>query len=441
MPLNDTPKLQPHDLHAEQAVLGAVLIDPTALSREQELLRPTDFYDSRHRHIFEAMAELAGGEDVLDLLTLGDMLERNGGLEHIGGRGTLAEFTNTIASSSNISHHARIVRDHAIRRRLIKLTADISRRAYERDAADELLCDAERELFHLAIGREQRTWCSAAALALETVKYVNDASQRKGELVGIPTGFPALDKLLGGLQKSDLIIIAARPSMGKTSLALGIVDAALKKGYRVGLFSLEMSRIPIGLRLCGMLASIDIHALKTGTLSKQQWTMFAETAQRIEQLPFWLDDSSILTIEQARAKARHLKATKGLDLLIVDYLQLIQMPDAETRQQGVADASRRLKLLAKELEVPVVVLSQLSRDCVKEGRRPQLSDLRDSGAIEQDADIVLFVHREEVLNHDTEEKGIAEVLVRKHRNGPIGDLRLKFVDSFARFEDLKLESV
>jgi replicative DNA helicase len=269
------------------------------------------------------------------------------------------------------------------------------------------------------------------------VEYVDQVSKRSTALVGIPTGYQSLNSLLGGWQRSDLIIVAARPSMGKTSFALGSALAAAKEGYRVGVISIEMSRRQVGLRLHGMGAPIDIHALKTGSLSQQGWTLLAATAQQFESLPFWIDDSSVLTVEHIAAKARQLQARSGLDLLVVDYLQLLQLHDAETHQQGIADASRKLKLLAKELDIPVLVLSQLSRECERRpDKRPMLSDLRDSGAIEQDADVVLFLYRQEVYTPDTEEKGFAEVLIRKHRNGPIGDRRLRFVDRFARFEDL-----
>jgi replicative DNA helicase len=436
MPLTDCPRLQPHDLDAERAVLGAILLDPSALSQAQELLTASDFYDSRHRRIFEAMTELAGRSEVVDLLTVSNLLERNGDMEKIGGRGALAEWLSTVGSSANIGHHSRLVRDHAIQRRLIKLTAEISRRAYEKDSAEALLQDAERELFQIASGRDARSWYSLAAIARETVDYIDRVSKRSDALIGIPTGYAACDSLLGGYQRSDLIVVAARPGIGKTALALGSSLAAAKKGYRVGIFSLEMSRRQLGLRLHGMGAPIDVHALKTGSLSPQGWSLLATTARQFESLPFWIDDSPVLTVEQAAAKARHLKTINGLDLLVVDYLQLLQLSDAENRQQGIAEASRKLKLLAKELDIPVLVLSQLSRACEQRSdHRPILADLRDSGAIEQDADVVLFLYREEHYTPDTEEKGVAEILIRKHRNGPIGDRRLKFVDPFTRFED------
>lgn len=436
MPTTDYPRVQPHDLEAERAVLGAVSLDPSALSRAQEHLTASDFYDSRHRRIFDAMAEIIGRSEVLDLLTIGELLESKGDMEKIGGRGILVEWLSTVASSANVGHHARIVRDHGIRRRLIQFTSEISQRAYSKDSAADLLEDALRDLHHLASSRDARTWCPLADLACQTVEYVDQVSKRGTALVGIPTGYQALNSILGGWQRSDLIIIAARTSMGKTSLVLGSALATAKEGFHVGVLSIEMSLRQVGLRLHGMGAPIDFHELKTGSLTAQGWALLAATAQEFEALPLWIDDSSVLTVEHIAAKARMLQARSGLDLLVVDYLQLLQFSDAETRQQGVADASRRLKLLAKELDIPVLVLSQLSRDCERrDDKRPVLADLRDSGAIEQDADVVLFLYREEVYTPDTQEKGLAEVLIRKHRNGPNGDRCLRFVDCFARFED------
>lgn len=437
---SDAPRIQPHDLEAEQAVLGAVLLSPAALPRAQEFLTRDDFYHGRHRIIFEALSDLAGQSEGIDLVTVGDRIECKNQLEKIGGRSALAELLTTVGSAANIEHHARIVRDCAIRRHLIQYAADVTQSAYDKAPTTDLLQEAEQKLFHISSGRDEKTWCSLAEISRETAAYVDHLSKCTAETIGIPTGFPSLNTLLGGWQRSDLIIVAARPSMGKTSLALGSALAAAKAGHRVGVLSLEMSRRQLGIRLHGMGAPIDVHALRTGKLSHQGWFHFAHAAQQLESLPLWIDDSSVLTVEQVAAKARQLKAWEGLDLLVVDYLQLLHIPHAESRQQGVADASRKLKLLAKELDIPVIVLSQLSRDCEKRpDSRPMLADLRDSGAIEQDADVVLFLYREEVYRPETEERGIAEVLIRKHRNGPIGDRRLKFVDRFAMFEELLSE--
>jgi replicative DNA helicase len=434
---SDAPRIQPHDLEAEQAVLGAVLLSPAVLPRAQEFLTRDDFYHGRHRIIFEALTDLAGQSEGIDLVTLGDRIQCQHQLEKVGGRSALAELLTTVASAANIEHHARIVRDCAIRRRLIQFSAEMTQGAYDKAPTSDLLQEAEQKLFRLSSGRDEKTWCSLADISRETAAYVDHLSRCTDETIGIPTGFPSLNTLLGGWQRSDLIIVAARPSMGKTSFALGSALAVARAGHRVGVLSLEMSRRQLGIRLHGMGAPIDVHALRTGKLSHQGWFHFADATQRLESLPFWIDDSSVLTVEQVAAKARHLKTLHGLDLLVLDYLQLLHLPHAESRQQGVADASRKLKLLAKELDIPVMVLSQLSRDCDRRpDPRPVLADLRDSGAIEQDADVVMFIYREEVYHRETEEKGIAEVLIRKHRNGPIGDRGLKFVERFAMFEEL-----
>jgi replicative DNA helicase len=436
----DLPKIQPHDLEAERAILGAVLLDSTALARAQEVVTGQDFYDSGHRFILDAMAEVAGRSGHIDLITVGNQLTCNKRLETVGGTSALAELLTTVGTAGNIAYHAKIVRDYATRRKLIRFAASVSQGAYDPGPTDELLQQAERELFQISSGRNDGAWSSLAEISEDTVAYVDEMSKRSGDVLGITSGLRSIDSLLGGAQRSDLIIAAARPSMGKTSLGLGWGLAAANAGYTVGLISLEMSRRQLGLRLHGMGAPIDVHALRSGKLSPEGWYRLADVAHHLTSLPFWIDDSAVMSVEQVGAKARHLKMVRGLDLLILDYLQLLNLPYAESRQQGIAEASRKLKLLAKELDIPVIVLSQLSRECEKRpDSRPMLSDLRDSGAIEQDADVVIFIYREEAYRPDTEEKGIAEILVRKHRNGPIGDRRLRFVEQYAKFEELPAE--
>lgn len=437
--MNDTPRIQPHDHQAEQAILGAVLLDAAALAPAQEILTQDDFYDSRHQRIFQVMGELSQRGEPIDLLTVGNALDTRQELSMVGGRGGLAEFLTVTASAANIAHHCRIVRDHAIRRRLITICHALGQRAYEHAPTDDLLQKLEEALSSIVSNQNAQSWCSASDLAHETVEYVDKASKRATDITGTPTGFQTLNELLGGWQRSDLIILAARPSMGKTALAIGAAIAAAERGFKVGVVSLEMSRYQLGQRIHGMKGNLDIHALRTGRISPDGWWQLAHVAQQVGVLPLWVDDSSVMTVDQLCSKAKLLQARHGLDLLIVDYLQLLHMPARENHQLAVAHASRRLKLLAKELDVPVIVLSQLSRNCEnRDNKRPMLADLRDSGAIEQDADVVLFLYRHEVYHRDTEEKGIAEVLIRKHRNGPIGDRRLKFVDRYARFEDLDL---
>lgn len=438
MLMTATPRIQPHDLEAERAVLGAILLNDAALATAQAVVRPADFYDGRHQLIFTAMVNLTDRGHAVDLVTLGDLLESHGELGRIGGRGALADLLTAVASATNVAHHAQIVLEHAQRRRLIRLCFEVTESAYGQQAVESLLREAERGLLRIGSGDSGATWCSSAELSKETADYVDAVHKRGAAVIGIPTGFTTLNSMLGGWQRSDLVIIAARPSMGKTAFSLSSALAAAAAGHRVGLVSIEMSRRQIGLRLHGMEAPVDVHALKTGTLSPDGWWRFANAIQKLEGQPIWVDDSSDVTVEQVAAKARALKAAHGLDLLIIDYLQLFQTPDAESRQLGMAEASRKLKLLAKELDVPVLCLSQLSREPERRtDKRPVLSDIRDSGAIEQDADVVLFLYRHEVYVPDTEEKGIAEVLIRKHRNGPSGDRRIRFVENYARFEDLE----
>ena len=314
-------------------------------------------------------------------------------------------------------------------------------RGYEgTNQTDDLLEFAEREIFRLSQGKLGRSFLPVSHIIKESVEIVDRLYSRKERVTGVPTGFTGLDSLTAGLQPSDLIIIAGRPSMGKTSLALGIAEhAALRANAVVGIFSLEMSKAQLVLRMLSSQAHLDSHALRTGQLTRQDWVYLTEAASALEQAPIFIDDSGNLTVQQMRGKARRLKAEHGLDLLMVDYLQLMEgRRDSESRQQEISDISRALKALAKELDIPIVALSQLSR--AVENRKPPipvLADLRESGAIEQDADVVMFIYRDEVYDPDTDEKGIARILVRKHRNGPIGEPQLQFHEQYAKFNNLE----
>ncbi len=436
------PKLPPQNLEAEQSVLGAILLDNGALAKAMELLNEEDFYRTAHRKIYRAMLELSETGEVIDHITLTERLKARGELEAVGGAAYLAELVQAVPSAANIRYHCKIVRDKALLRGLISMATDVITRGYEGLAPiDELLEFAEQSVFSLAQGKLGRSFTPINQIIKESLELVDRLSKRKERVTGVPTGFYDLDDLTAGLQASDLIVIAGRPSMGKTSLALGIAQhAAIHAGAVVGIFSLEMSKPQLVLRMLSSEARVDSHALRTGRLQKEDWWRLAEAAGRLEQAPIFIDDTGTLTVQQMRGKARRLKAERGLDLLIVDYLQLMQGPsDAESRQQEISDISRSLKGLAKELNIPVVALSQLSRNV--ENRKPpipMLADLRESGAIEQDADVVIFIYREEVYDPNSEKKGIADILVRKHRNGPIGDKQLFFHDKFAKFESLDI---
>jgi replicative DNA helicase len=442
-PDQSTPRLPPQNLEAEQSVLGAILLDNASMAKAMEMLTEDDFYRTAHRKIYMAMLELSEHGEVVDQITLSEHLRTKGELETVGGSAYLAELVQAVPTAANARYHCRIVRDKALLRGLISTSTEVISRGYEGTAPiDDLLDFAERSVFSLAQGKLGRSFIRLKEIIKDSLDFVDVLSKRDHKTVtGVPTGFIELDELTAGLQPSDLVVIAARPSMGKTSLALGIAQhAAIKHGHVVGIFSLEMAKAQLVLRMLSSEARVDSHALRIGRLQKEDWWRLADAAGKLEQAPIFIDDSGTLTVQQMRGKARRLKAEqKRLDLLIVDYLQLMQgRSDAESRQQEISDISRSLKALAKELDVPVVALSQLSR--AVESRKPpipMLADLRESGAIEQDADVVIFIYRDEVYDADSEKKGIADILVKKHRNGPTGDRQLVFLDKFAKFENLE----
>jgi replicative DNA helicase len=439
----DHPRLPPQDLDAERAVLAAILLDQAGLAKVQTVLIETDFYRTGHQQIFRAMGTLAEQGDPIDHLTLTAALEEADVLKDVGGAAYLAELLQSVATAANVLHHAKLVREASVIRTLTRIGTDLAAKGYERThTAGELLAEAETVLFQLAQGVTTNGFLPIKSGCLEMLDYLDRVKDKQGEVTGISTGFLDLDRLTAGWQPGDLILIAARPSMGKTSLALGSALAALKKNRTVGILSLEMPRPQLTMRLHSMIAEIDLHDLRRAKLTPLEWEQLARAITELETLPLWIDDSGWLSLSQLRAKARRLKLEHGLDLLIIDYLQLMDgSPDAESRQQEVAEISRSLKRLAKELNVPVLALSQLSR--AVESRKPpipMLADLRESGALEQDADLVLFIYREEIYNPATAANGIAEILIRKQRNGPIGDVKLAFHERFARFKDLALQA-
>jgi len=434
------PRLPPQNLEAEQSVLGAVLLDNASLAKAMEVLTDEDFYRTTHRKIFLAMLDLSEHGEVIDQITLTEHLKTKGELESVGGATYLAELVQVVPTAANIKYHCKIMRDKALLRGLIGTSTEVISRGYDGSSSvDDLLDFAERSVFSLSQGKLGRSFTQLHHIIKDSLDLVDRLSKRKEKITGVPTSFYDLDDLTAGLQASDLVVIAGRPSMGKTSLALGIAQhAAIHAGTVVGIFSLEMSKAQLVLRMLSSEAHVDSHALRTGKLQKEDWWRLAEAAGKLEQAPIFIDDSGVLTVHQMRGKARRLKAEHGLDLLIVDYLQLMQgRSDAESRQQEISDISRSLKALAKELNVPIVALSQLSR--AVESRKPpipMLADLRESGAIEQDADVVLFIYREDQYDPNSEKKGIADIMLKKHRNGPTGDIQLFFHEKFAKFESL-----
>ncbi len=438
---SDLLALPPQDLEAEQSVLGAILLDGALLSTVSGILARHDFYKSAHAVIYDAMEALADDGQPIDHLTLSDQLRKTGQLESVGGSSYLAELLSCVSSTANIKHHCQMVQEKSLRRRLGQAGLELHRKAYdEQEPLSELLDTTEKHIFAVVQGQDVTTFEPLGGLLKGSLDDLDRLYKRRTAVTGVPSGFPSIDRMTAGWQPGDLVIIGARPSMGKTSLALGMaLHAALKEKLVVGIFSLEMPKKQLTLRLLSAEASIDAHMLRTGQLHKDAWWRLSEAVGRLEGLPLFIDDSGGLTVAQLRGKARRLKAERGLSLLIVDYLQLMQgRSDSESRQQEISDISRSLKSLAKELDVPVIALSQLSR--AVEARRPpipMLADLRESGAIEQDADVVMFIYREDFYDPDSQRKGIAEILIRKHRNGPTGDLMLHFSEQHARFSELE----
>lgn len=430
----------PHSDDAERSVLGGVLLDNRQIHKVQELLTHEAFYAERHRRIFRALEELSETGVALDLVTLRDGLERAGALEACGGVAYLASLLDGTARSANVEHYAKIVKEKAILRELIRSAQQILSAAMRPvGSADQVLDDAEKAIFHVAEERLRAGFLSMKVVGERSIKIIEDLTHRREPITGIATGFLQLDEWTAGLQPSDLIVLAARPSMGKTALALNIAShAAMRHGRTVGVFSLEMSHQQLFQRMLCAEARVDAHRLRTGRIGKDEWQRIIKAFAELQETPMFIDDTPGVTVSEMRAKTRRLKLERGLDLVIVDYLQLMRGRGRyDSRQQEISDISRSLKEMAKELHVPIVALSQLSRAPEQRGtgdKRPQLSDLRESGAIEQDADVVLFLFREEVYKkEDPDLKGKAELIIGKQRNGPTGTVDLHFVREFTSF--------
>ncbi|MFI5235164.1 MAG: replicative DNA helicase [Gemmatimonadales bacterium] len=442
------PRGAPWDNDAEQAVLGAMLLDQDAALRAAELLEDWMFYAERHRRIFRAMLHLTEQRIVIDQLTLRDELVRRGELDSTGGLPYVAELVDAVPTAANLEFHAGIVREKAIQRRLIEAATQIIQETYEgRSKAGELLDRAEARIFQIAQTRRDDGFMRIKEMLWPTMERIETLQKNAKSVTGVPSGFRDLDELTSGFQPSELIIVAARPSMGKTAFCLNLAaHAALDAETGVAVFSLEMSKEALVQRLLCAEAGVDSQKVRTGRLRDDEYSRLARGAGVLAQAPIWIDDTPSLTLLEMRSKARRLRAESDVGLIIVDYLQLMRSPDmAENRVQEISDISRSLKGLARELEVPVIALSQLSRASEQRGgeRTPILSDLRDSGAIEQDADLVVFIHRPEMYK-DLRDKaeaagksldGLAEVNLAKNRNGPTGSLELFFNKSITRFTD------
>jgi replicative DNA helicase len=438
-PADTYARLSPQAIEAEQSVLGSILIDADAMLKVAEFLRPADFYRKQHGDIFEAMLALHGQREPIDLVTLGDELERNGRLEPAGGPAYLTTLMNTVPTAVHVEHYGRIVERKAVLRNLIGAAGKIAAVGYEEANDAEVAIDrAESILFEISQHRTSGGFESLATLLGQAYDRLEYLHEHRGQILGIPSGLSQLDALLGGFQPSDLIILAARPSVGKTSLALNIAQhAAVREGKKVGVFSLEMSKEQLALRLLSAESGINPRPLQTGFVDETDWSKIAQVMNDMHTAPLWIDDSPGLTVMELRTKARRLEAEQhGLDLIIVDYLQLMQAstPTKDgNRVQEVSEISRGMKQLARELKVPVIGLSQLSRGVEQRGTaEPRLSDLRESGSIEQDADVVLFLYRGEDQNAEAEVE-LVKAKVAKHRNGPIGEVPLQFRKANTRF--------
>jgi replicative DNA helicase len=434
-------KMVPHNIEAEQAVLGALLIDPDAIFRVNTFLRADDFYVERHRWLYDSILALHDRGEAVDFVTLCDELERREQLAELGGAAYITWLIDATPTALNVEHYGRIVERTSTLRRLIGAAGEIAALAYEdNDDVDEVVDRAEQILFGVSQQRITRDIVPIRDVVSEYYDRVNYLYEHKGETIGVPTGFRQVDKLLGGLQNSDLIIVAARPGMGKTSLLLSFaLNAARKYNQRVAIFSLEMSAEQLVQRLISAETGIDSQRLRIGNLREEEWPNFIQATGALSDTMIFIDDTPSISSMQVRTKARRLYAEYGLDMIVIDYLQLMQGDRrTENRVQEISFLSRTLKGLARELNIPVVVASQLSRAVEQRNdKRPMLSDLRESGSIEQDADIVIFIYRDEYYSPETDQANIAEIIVSKHRNGPTGMVPLFFRKEQAQFLEVE----
>jgi replicative DNA helicase len=431
----------PHNLEAEKSVLGAILIQNDAFNAAAELIGAQDFFRDAHRRIFSKMIALSERSQPIDYITLKEELARAGELDEVGGPAYITALADGVPRSTNVDHYARIVKEKAVLRNLIFSANRIITHAYEAEQdADVLLDQAEKAIFEIAEDRIREGFVPLRDLVQASFATIERLQQHKGAVTGVPSGFVDLDQLTSGFQPGDLVIVAARPSMGKTSFVLNIAQHVGRSGGAVGVFSLEMAKEQVFLRLLAAEAGIDGHKFRTGFLTEKDYGKLSHALGVLAEMPVYIDDSPAIGVLEMRAKARRLMAASGLRVLVVDYIQLMQGRGRfESRQQEVAAISRSLKGLAKELNIPILALSQLSRAPEARGEhRPQLSDLRESGALEQDADVVLFIYRPEVYQREEtrpEDEGVAEIIIGKQRNGPIGSIRLTFLHQYTRFEN------
>ncbi|MDX1686626.1 MAG: replicative DNA helicase [Candidatus Promineifilaceae bacterium] len=439
-------RLPPHSVEAEEAVLGSLLIDPDAILEVASFLKPEAFYREQNKWIYQAILDLHEARDPLDFITLADTLRKRSQLEDVGGEAYLISLLNAVPTSVNARSYGRIVEAAAVRRRMLTAASSIANLAYDEDENVNVILDrAEQALFSISEERTTRDLVPVRDIARAYLDRVEELHARGDEMIGVPSGFTDVDKMLGGLNKSDLLIVAARPGMGKTSFLLGMaLHAGLRHGKRIAMFNLEMSGEQLVQRMIAAETRIDSQRLRRGQLYENEWPIFLEAVGRLSEMRVFIDDTPAVTPLQLRTKCRRLYAEHGLDLVMVDYLQLMQAEyTSNNRVQEISEISRSLKGLARELDVPVVTASQLSRAVEnRQEKRPQLSDLRDSGSIEQDADVVMFIYRDEYYNPETTDRpNIAEINVAKHRNGPTGAVDLYWHGKLATFRNLQRQEI
>lgn len=435
-------KVPPQNLEAEQSILGGVMLENNAINNVLEVMSKDDFYSEAHRKIFNTMVELSEKNEPVDIITLSNALKNKNLLDSTGGTAYLASLVDNVPSAANVGNYAKIVKEKAILRGLISSATEIIASCYETGSdIDQVLDHAEHSIFEISENKVRPSFYPMRDIVKDSFRSIEDLYARKELITGVPTGFEKIDDMTSGLQRSDLIIIAGRPSMGKTAFALNIAQfAALESQTPVAVFSLEMSKEQLAFRLLASEAKVDSQRLRKGFLGETDWPKLTTAAGRLSEAPIFIDDTPAITVLEMKAKSRRLKADTGLGLIVVDYIQLMRGGNyRDSREQEISEISRSLKGLAKELSVPVIALSQLNRKVEdRTNRRPQMADLRESGAIEQDADVIAFIYRDEVYNksEDNPEKGIAEIIIGKQRNGPTGTVKLAFLEKFTSFENL-----
>ena len=436
-------RIPPHSLEAEQSVLGAMIIDKEAINTAIEKIKPDDFYREANREIFKAILVLFNKNEPVDLITLSEELKRVDMLENTGGIAYLADLSSSISTSANTKYYCNIVEEKSILRKLISSCGDVIGKSYEdSEEVNTIIEHAEKSIFDITQGRHREGFSPLSEVLLDSFSQIEARAASQNELTGLTTGFIDLDNKLSGLQKSDLVLLAARPSMGKTALGINIAtNSALKAGAKIAIFSLEMSKEQLVQRIIASTAHVDLQKIISGRLEENEWMDIIDSMAPLSGAKIFIDDTAGITLMELKAKCRRLKMEQGLDLVVIDYLQLMELGGRqESRQQEISTISRGLKIIAKEMECPVVALSQLSRAPeLRTDHRPILSDLRESGAIEQDADVVMFLYRDDYYHEDSEKQNIGELIIAKHRNGPTGSLELTFKKEYTKFVNMARE--